>query len=255
MALPKVCGIETEYGIVVRGGENNPVSASSLLINAYVAATTGRREGRVGWDFDDEQPANDARGFSLEDVMAPEIETTLVNAVLTNGARYYVDHAHPEIAVPEVADALEAVRWDRAAEEIVRRSMVHASAKLSATAQGPAEVIVHKNNSDGKGNSYGCHENYLMARETPFGRIVAQVTPHFVTRQVFCGAGKVGCELAGVANDHVPYQLSQRADFFEEEVGLETTLKRPIVNTRDEPHADAQKYRRFHVIVGDANLA
>ncbi len=101
MALPKVCGIETEYGILVRGADNNPVSASSMLINAYVAATTGRGEERVGWDFDDEQPSNDARGFSLDDVMAPEIETTLVNAVLTNGARYYVDHAHPEISTPE----------------------------------------------------------------------------------------------------------------------------------------------------------
>ena len=255
MALPKVCGIETEYGIVVRGADNNPVSASSLLINAYVAATTSRQRGRVGWDFDDEQPANDARGFSLDDVMAPEVETTLVNAVLTNGARYYVDHAHPEISTPEVATALEAVRFDRAAEEIIRRSMVHANAKLALTSSGPAEVIVHKNNSDGKGNSYGCHENYLLARETPFGRIVAQVTPHFVTRQVFAGAGKVGCELPGVPSDHVPYQLSQRADFFEEEVGLETTLKRPIVNTRDEPHCDAQKYRRLHVIVGDANMS
>ena len=97
MALPKVCGIETEYGIVVRGAENNPVSASSLLINAYIAATTNPQRGRVGWDFDDEHPANDARGFSLDDIIAPEIETTLVNAVLTNGARYYVDHAHPEI--------------------------------------------------------------------------------------------------------------------------------------------------------------
>jgi proteasome accessory factor PafA2 len=118
-----------------------------------------------------------------------------------------------------------------------------------------AEVIVHKNNSDGKGNSYGCHENYLMAREVPFGRIVAQITPHFVTRQLFCGAGKVGCEAPGTSSEQVPFQLSQRADFFEEEVGLETTLKRPIVNTRDEPHADAQKYRRLHVIVGDANLS
>nr|MBA3287682.1 proteasome accessory factor PafA2 family protein [Acidimicrobiia bacterium] len=99
------------------------------------------------------------------------------------------------------------------------------------------------------------HENYLLARETPFGRIVGQVTPHFVTRQIFCGAGKVGCELPGVPPDHVPYQLSQRADFFEEEVGLETTLKRPIVNTRDEPHCDAQRYRRLHVIVGDANMS
>jgi proteasome accessory factor A len=252
MALPKVCGIETEYGIVVRGAENNPVSASSLLINSYVAATTERRGGgRVGWDFDDEHPANDARGFSVDDALAPEVETTLVNAVLTNGARYYVDHAHPEISIPEVTTAAEAVVFDRAAEEIVRRSMVHAANKLPPG----AEIVVHKNNSDGKGNSYGCHENYLLARETPFGRIVSQVTPHFVTRQIFIGAGKVGCELTGTASDEVPFQLSQRADFFEEEVGLETTLKRPIVNTRDEPHCDPQKYRRLHVIVGDANMS
>jgi proteasome accessory factor A len=250
MALPKVCGIETEYGIVVRGAENNPVSASSMLINAYVSATA-RERGRIGWDFEDEHPANDARGFSLDDVLAPEVETTLVNAVLTNGARYYVDHAHPEISTPEVSTAREAVVWDRAAEEIIRRSMRRAGELLD----GDAEIVVHKNNSDGKGNSYGCHENYLVAREVPFGRLAAQITPHFVSRQVFCGAGKVGCELPGVPADEIHYQLSQRADFFEEEVGLETTLKRPIVNTRDEPHSDPQKYRRLHVIVGDANMS
>ena len=247
MAIPKVCGIETEYGIVVRGGDNNPVSASSLLINAYVNATSRK----VGWDFEDETPTNDARGFDLDNVFAPEIETSLVNAVLPNGARYYVDHAHPEISNPEVVDAAEAVRWDRAADEIVRASMHHARDVLG----GDAEVVVYKNNSDGKGNSYGCHENYLMSRDTPFGRIVSHITPHFVTRQIFCGAGKVGCEQPGRQPSDVPYQISQRADFFEEEVGLETTLKRPIVNTRDEPHCDPQKYRRLHVIVGDANLS
>ena len=255
MALPKVCGIETEYGIVVRGGDNNPVSASSLLINSYLAAVAGDRDQRgrrrIDWDFEDEQPANDARGFSLDPTLAPEVETTLVNAVLTNGARFYVDHAHPEISSPEVRDAREAVVWDRAADEIVRRAMVAARTMLP----DGAEIIIHKNNSDGKGNSYGCHENYLLARELPFGRLTRQITPHFVTRQVFAGAGKVGCELPGRAHDDIEYQLSQRADFFEEEIGLETTLKRPIVNTRDEPHADAQKYRRLHVIVGDANMS
>ena len=94
-----------------------------------------------------------------------------------------------------------------------------------------------------------------MDRQVPFGRIVAHVMPHFISRQVYTGAGKVGTEVAGLASEDVPFQLTQRADFFEEEVGLETTLKRPIVNTRDEPHADAQRYRRLHVIVGDANLA
>ena len=250
MALPKVCGIETEYGILVRGAENNPVTASATLINAYVSAVS-RRRGRIGWDFEDEQPANDARGFSMDESIAPEIETTLVNAVLTNGARYYVDHAHPEISIPEVTTAREIVVWDRAAEEIVRRSMHEARSLLP----DGAEIIVHKNNSDGKGNSYGCHENYLLERALPFGRLTSQITPHFVTRQIFCGAGKVGCELPGRPHDDIPYQISQRADFFEEEIGLETTLKRPIVNTRDEPHADPQKYRRLHVIVGDANMS
>jgi len=115
--------------------------------------------------------------------------------------------------------------------------------------------VVYKNNSDGKGNSYGCHENYLMDRAVPFARVVAGITPFFVTRQLLVGAGKVGCEAPGMSWREVPFQLSQRADFFEEEVGLETTLKRPIVNTRDEPHCDAQKYRRLHVIIGDANLS
>ena len=256
MALAKVCGIETEFGIMVRGAESNPVSASSLLINAYVARVSGRDAARTGWDFNDEQPGSDARGFSLDDVMVPELETNLVNAVLTNGARYYVDHAHPEISNPETTTAFEAVQWDRAAEEIIRISVEAANVQLAQTAQHPGhEIVVYKNNSDGKSNSYGCHENYLLSRQTPFGRLAAQITPHFVTRQIYCGAGKVGTEVPGTPHDTVPFQLSQRADFFEEEIGLETTLKRPIVNTRDEPHADPQKYRRLHVIVGDANMS
>ncbi|MEP7202565.1 MAG: depupylase/deamidase Dop [Ilumatobacteraceae bacterium] len=247
MAIPKVCGIETEYGIMVRGADSNPVTASSLLINSYLAVNYRK----VGWDFEDEHPGHDARGFAVDDLLAPDIETNLVNSVLTNGARYYVDHAHPEISTPECLTALEVVRYDRAAEEIICESMAAAASHLPVD----AEILCHKNNSDGKGNSYGCHENYLLARVVPFGRIVSQVTPHFVTRQIVIGAGKVGCELPGMSAEDVPYQISQRADFFEEEVGLETTLKRPIVNTRDEPHCDASKYRRLHVIVGDANMS
>ena len=253
MALQKVLGIETEYGIVVRGaGESNPVSASSLLINAYVQELERRRLAgpKVGWDFEDEHPGNDARGSSGPS-SPPDVETHLVNAVLTNGARYYVDHAHPEISTPECADARAVVVFDRAAEEIIRQSIISANRLLP---EGQ-ELVVHKNNSDGKGNSYGCHENYLMARSTPFSRIVTHVTAHFITRQLFTGSGKVGTEAPGLSAKEVPYQLTQRADFFEAEVGLETTLKRPIVNTRDEPHADAQKYRRLHVITGDANCS
>jgi proteasome accessory factor A len=247
MAIRKVCGIETEYGIILRGaGESNPVTASSVLINAYVA----RAQRKVGWDFEDESPGRDARGFAREGSMAPEVETHLVNAVLTNGARYYVDHAHPEYSSPECSNALDCVRYDKAGERILARSMEAAAAVLPAG----QEVVILKNNSDRKGNSYGTHENYLMDRAVPFTRIVHHVMPHFVSRQIYTGAGKVGTEAASVDRADVPFQLTQRAEFFEEEVGLETTLKRPIVNTRDEPHADAQKYRRLHVIVGDANL-
>jgi proteasome accessory factor A len=245
MAIRKVCGIETEYGITVRGADSNPVAASSVLINAYIATL----DRRTVWDFEDESPGIDARGFAVEGAMPPDLETHLVNTVLTNGARYYVDHAHPEVSTPECVDAREVVTFDRAAEEVLKRSMVAARSLLP----DGAEIVVYKNNSDGKGASYGCHENYLLARDLPFGRLVTQITPHFVTRQIFCGAGKVGSEAPGIPSAEVPFQLSQRADFFEEEVGLETTLKRPIVNTRDEPHCDGQRYRRFHVIVGDAN--
>jgi proteasome accessory factor A len=255
VALRKVLGVETEYGIIVRGGDSNPIAASSVLINAYVqdlarqGASTGAT--RVGWDFEDEHPGNDARGFSTEGQLPPEVETHLVNAVLTNGARYYVDHAHPELSTPECADPRTVVVYDRAAELILHRSM-EAATQILPPGQ---EIAVYKNNSDRKGNSYGCHENYLMDRAVPFGKIVSHVMPHFITRQIYTGAGKVGTEAPGLTSADVPFQLTQRADFFEEEVGLETTLKRPIVNTRDEPHADAQKYRRLHVIVGDANLA
>jgi len=246
VAVVKICGIETEYGIHHVAGDGNPVASSSMLVNAYVADLA-----RVGWDFEDETPGNDARGFAREGALPPEVETHLVNAVLTNGARYYVDHAHPEFSTPECADALEVVRYDKAGEEVLRRSMT-AVGRVLPPGQS---IVVYKNNSDGKGNSYGTHENYLMDRAVPFARIAHLITPHFVTRQVFTGAGKVGTETAGASGRDVWFQLSQRAEFFEEEVGLETTLKRPIVNTRDEPHADPQRYRRLHVIVGDANLA
>lgn len=254
MAIEKILGIETEYGIVVRGTkEANPISASSMLINAYLGSLRDREGAspQVGWDFEDETPGNDAREEALRLSLAPEVETHLVNAVLTNGARYYVDHAHPEYSAPECADPLEALKYDRAGEEIVRLSM-QAARPLMAEGQ---EIVAYKNNSDGKGNSYGCHENYLMARSVPFGHIVSHATAHLVTRQIFTGSGKVGSEAPGMRTDEVPFQLTQRADFFEEEVGLETTLKRPIINTRDEPHADSQKYRRLHVIAGDANMS
>ena len=255
MALRRIYGTETEYGIIHRGvKDSNPISASSFLINAYLSKTSepgvGPNSPRVGWDFIDETPGIDIRGFAPVGSLPPEIEPNLVNAVLANGSRYYVDHAHPELSTPECLDPLSLLCWDRAGDEILIKSM---SAANEALPDGE-ELIVYKNNSDPKGNSYGCHENYHISRETPFGRIVQHATTHFVTRQIFTGAGKVGSEAIGEKRMEIPFQLTQRADFFEEEVGLETTLKRPIINTRDEPHADPLKYRRLHVIVGDANL-
>jgi proteasome accessory factor A len=248
VAIVKVLGMETEYGIIIRGAADpNPIAASSTLINAYVAELNRR----VEWDFEDETPGRDARGFAREGAMPPEVETHLVNAVLTNGARYYVDHAHPEYSTPECAHVYDVIRYDKAGELILAESIAAASRALP-----PGQsLVVLKNNSDGKGNSYGTHENYLMDRSIPFARIVSNVMPHFVSRQIFTGAGKVGCEAGSSGSQEINFQLTQRADFFEEEVGLETTLKRPIINTRDEPHCDAHKYRRLHVIVGDANLS
>jgi Pup amidohydrolase len=247
MAIPKVMGIETEYGISGPGiPEFNPVLASSLLINTFAGALR-----RIRWDYEQESPLRDARGFEPVQEREPtEEDLGLANVILPNGARYYVDHAHPEYSTPEAATPLELVTHDRAGERILERSL-----ELARELLPPGErIAIYKNNTDGKGNSYGCHENYLVDRATPFARIVRDLTPFFVTRQIFTGAGKVGVESSRVEGANVPYQLSQRTDFFEAEVGLETTLKRPIINTRDEPHADPDKYRRLHVIIGDANM-
>ncbi|HEY3842636.1 MAG TPA: depupylase/deamidase Dop [Acidimicrobiales bacterium] len=247
MATTKVCGIETEYGIQTPGPEQNPIAASSVLVNAYAASV----EQKIGWDFEDETPGNDARGFAREGALAPMVETHLANTVLTNGARFYVDHAHPEYSTPECLTPLECLVHDLAGEEVLRRAMAAAALRIP---DQPAPVV-YKNNSDGKGNSYGCHENYMMDRAVPFARVIDGVVPHFVSRTIFTGAGKVGVETPALDSSTVHYQISQRAEFFEEIVGLETTLKRPIVNTRDEPHADPKRFRRLHVIVGDANLS
>ena len=247
MAHPKICGIETEFGIFVRGADMSPMTASSLLVNAYTDHGLGLR----AWDFADERPDHsDLEGWRPE-ADYPEVEMLMANAVLTNGARYYVDHAHPEMSTPECRSPRQAVLYDRAGEEIVRESLRRANGRLP---EGVG-LFCHKNNSDGKGNSYGCHENYLVSRDVPFARIVDCLTTHFVTRQVFTGAGKVGTEIQRADEPGTAFQLSQRADFFEERVGLETTVRRPIINTRDEPHCDPSVWRRLHVIVGDANMS
>jgi len=246
MAIPKVMGTETEYGIAASGQPDfNPVLSSSMLISAYAGSLR-----KIRWDYEDESPMRDARGFEPQPgrEMSDE-DLGLANVILPNGARYYVDHAHPEYSTPECLTPRDLVIHDKAGERILERSLEVLAAEMP---QAPP-LSIYKNNSDGKGNSYGTHENYLVDRATPFADIVRDLTPFFVTRQVFTGAGKVGFEGSWDDRTTPGYQLTARADFFETEVGLETTLKRPIINTRDEPHADPEKYRRLHVIVGDAN--
>lgn len=281
-------GIETEYGVLQPGRPlANPMLMSSQVVTTYraLAARSDGARGRARWDYDDEDPLQDARGFhlprasahpslltddpsrpapsgpagpgapgtagrpALQEVERPSVEEyddpSAANVILTNGARLYVDHAHPEYSSPEVTTPLDGVRWDVAGERV----MLAASREL-ASFPG-SEVVLYKNNVDGKGASYGTHENYLVDRAVPFGVLVELLTPFLVTRQVVVGSGRVGL---GPTGAEPGFQLSQRADYVEAEVGLETTLRRPIVNTRDEPHADRRRWRRLHLIIGDANL-
>ena len=253
MSVVRVMGSETEYGVSTPGSAGvNHMVASSQVVNGYAGATAEgqRRDRRTRWDFEEENPLRDARGFDVGVGLSDhgeEDDLGLANVVLTNGARLYVDHAHPEYSTPEVTTPLDLVLWDKAGERVMELA-----AQRALQVPGSAPIQLYKNNTDGKGASYGTHENYLMARQTPFAEIVRHLTPFFVSRQVVVGAGRVGI---GAEGRGAGFQLSQRADFFEVEVGLETTLKRPIINTRDEPHADPEKYRRLHVILGDANLA
>ena len=253
MSVHRVMGIETEFGISTPGHSTmNAMAASNVIVNAYAAAhmPLGRRMN--SWDFLRESPLRDARGFDLSRSEADPSQLTdqdigLANVVLTNGARLYVDHAHPEYSAPETTTPRDATLWDRAGVAV----MAEAVEQVQSAPDG-VPMVLYKNNTDNKGASYGCHENYLMARQTPFAEIVRLLTPFLISRQIFTGAGRLG---KGQHGQMLEFQLTQRADFFEVEVGLETTMKRPIINTRDEPHADPEKFRRLHVITGDSNMS
>jgi len=247
MAIEKIMGTETELGISARDPAGfDPVSGSSLLINSHRPFA----EMRTMWDYAGENPLLDARGFEMsgEYERPSQADNRTINKPLRNGGRLYVDGAHPEYSTPECTNARDLVCYEKAGERIFE--MCLASANLTLPER--QRIFIYKNNSDGKGNSYGHHENYLMERRVPFDQIVRGFTPFLVTRLIFAGAGKVGAENGA---DPCDYQLSQRADFFESFIGLDTMAKRPIINTRDEPHADEEKYRRLHVIVGDSNMS
>src|SRR6266480_1205290 len=256
MSVRRVMGTEVEYGVSLPGQPSaNAMLLSAQVVNAYASTLPAGRARRAAWDFEEESPLRDARGFELgggagvaQEFIEAEEDAGMANVILPNGARLYVDHAHPEYSTPEVTTPLDIVRWDKAGELI----MADAARRVASMPGVGTQINLYKNNTDNKGASYGAHENYLMSRSTPFVSIVRHLVPFFVSRQVITGAGRVGI---GQVGRTAGFQLSQRADFFEVEVGLETTLKRPIINTRDEPHADADKYRRLHVIIGDANLS
>ncbi len=245
--MKKILGTETEFGISIRGEERaDAVSSSMFLVNSYPYLLSSSPL----WDYENENPLLDARGFEADgERERPGAEyNRLLNKLLLNGGRLYVDGAHPEYSTPECSDPRELVLYEKAGERILELSVEFANRRK----RGEGRFSIYKNNTDNKGNSYGYHENYLVDRSVPFEKLVDQLTPFFVSRQIFTGSGKVSLDIRGGGG---PYQISQRADFFEVLVDLNTMVKRPIINTRDEPHADPTRYRRLHVIVGDANMS
>lgn len=245
--MKRIFGTETEFGIAAKDpSATDSVSNSIFLVNSYPYLPSSS----ILWDYENENPLLDARGFEADgerERPGPEYNR-LLNKLLPNGGRFYIDGAHPEYSTPECATPLDLVAYEKVGERLLEISLE----MTRSLKRGEIGLSIYKNNTDGKGNSYGYHENYLVARHIPFEKLVAQLTPFFVTRQIFAGSGKVGSENRADAAD---YQISQRADFFENLVDLNTMVKRPIINTRDEPHADRERYRRFHVIVGDTNMS
>lgn len=245
-----IIGLETEYGIGVAGIDPSqapdPITLSELVVRE-VAASTG---WSATWNYADEHPLTDARGTIVDRRQAhPDLLTDVVrheNVLLGNGSRIYVDHAHPEHSGPEVGSARDAVVWDRAGDQIMQAAVARVANRTGL------DLRLTKNTTDGKGHSYGCHENYLLPRSLPFDAVVRGFSAFLASRVVVGGAGRVG---VGQLGERAAFQIGQRPDFFERRVGLETTINRPLINTRDEPHADPRTLRRLHVITGDANLS
>jgi proteasome accessory factor A len=247
-----LAGLDTEYGLLIEGrGAENQIEDATALVRAYPG------ECFVGWNYRYESPRADLRGFNLK-ALAQDPEDAKfdrgrsygdpheirADRVLPNGARFYNDHGHPEYATPECWSAQELALHEQAGAAVVLR----AARALSAATD--RDVRIYKNNTDFHGASWGSHESYLVPRSLGFDQLYAALIPLMVVRQVLCGAGKVGHESGKAA----AYQLSQRADFFVEPANAETLFRRPIFNTRDEPHAPAADWIRLHVICGDSNM-
>jgi proteasome accessory factor A len=252
-------GGETEFGIARDQEENLDVVAESM---ALVRSAT-KSGVLMRWDYECEDPHADMRGFHVE-ALRQDVDEASYDArdaeralsfveiksdlVLGNGARYYNDHAHPEYCTPECSTVAELLAHDRAGERILMRC----AQKLSEERGGT--VRIYKNNTDFRGHSYGCHENYLLPRSLPWENLARGIQAFLVTRQIVAGAGKFAVEEEDRLVGH-GFQISQRSDFFSELQSVDTMQRRPIVNTRDEPHANARMFRRFHVILGDANMS
>ncbi|MGZ5538391.1 MAG: proteasome accessory factor PafA2 family protein, partial [Chthoniobacterales bacterium] len=260
--MKRVFGLETEYGITINGADSVDVVAESIeLVRSYT-----EHGAMMKWDYSLEDPHCDARGFRAAELLQDTDESAYYeidknrpltfeeiksDLVLSNGARFYNDHAHPEYSTPECTTLRELVAQEKAGERILAECARRRNQKLPSE----QEVRLYKNNTDFVGHSYGCHDNYLMRRDVPWSQIVSGVLPFLITRQIFAGAGKLGVEAESAAGQPGLYQISQRADFFSVLVSIDTMNKRPLVNTRDEPHADTNKYRRFHAIIGDSNMS
>ena len=253
MTARRIMGTEVEYGISVPSDPTaNPILTSTQAVLAYAAAAgIQRRAGRGGttrWSRRCATPAGSTCQPPTRHTPSIDAdEVGAANMILTNGARLYVDHAHPEYSAPEVTDPLDAVIWDKAGERVMEAA---ATPRGHRARRAAAAALQEQRRRQGR--------VLRLARELPDDPPDAVPVDHrrpdavLVSRQVVTGSGRVGI---GPSGDEPGFQLSQRADYIEVEVGLETTLKRGIINTRDEPHADADKYRRLHVIIGDANLA
>lgn len=251
MSQVRLFGLETEYGLFIEGrGAETQLDDSMALVRGYP------HQSFSFWDYRHESPRKDIRGFTAEALSVDPVDAQFdeyrkprrmeeerADRILPNGARFYNDHGHPEYATPECASLTETVLQDLSGEFVLREA-----ARAHRERVGDS-VRIYKNNTDYHGASYGTHENYLVARDIPLQHLILWMLPALVCRQLLSGSGKVGSDSKTPAD----FQLSQRADFFTEVCSVDTLYKRPIFNTRDEPHSDETRWRRIHVICGDAN--